>query len=294
MLETVIFYLLFISQIGLFSYYFPKQLHQRMQLVINAYPPEQYPKLYPKKVDEYHAFHRRYWRLNQMLMLAGILILSVIMILQVNVLNDDFALIPWAYFMVQFIPLFMLEFSEFNQIKQMREHDTRSKRTAQLSSKGVFDYLSMGEVIMTALFFIGAAGVALIVDNPDFPNKIEDVGAVFVLLGTNLFFFGMSYWTMRVRKFDPYQAPEDRDKIILTTLKSALYTSIGLSIFMAATVLLDANNMDYLMPSLISLYCQGIAFATLMMMLRNLDINKINFEVYRDSPEQNVAKSVQQ
>ena len=43
----ILFYALFLSQIILISYYYPKQIIKRIDGVLKNYPPEDYPKLYP-------------------------------------------------------------------------------------------------------------------------------------------------------------------------------------------------------------------------------------------------------
>ena len=48
-----LFYIVFLGQILLTSWYFPRRLLGRMQHVLDTYPPSQYPKLYPRPVEEY-------------------------------------------------------------------------------------------------------------------------------------------------------------------------------------------------------------------------------------------------
>ena len=40
-----LFYIVFLGQILLISYYFPRKLLERMQYVLETYPPAAYPKL---------------------------------------------------------------------------------------------------------------------------------------------------------------------------------------------------------------------------------------------------------
>ncbi len=289
MLEKIIFYALMCSQIALFSYYFPRKLHARMRYVIEHYPPSKYPKLYPQDVELYHKYHRNYLRVNNLLLFAGIAILLVLILLQVDVVQEKFSLLPWAYFMLQFIPLLVLEKSEFNQIKQMREADIRGRRSAALTQKGFFDYIKIWEFAVAALFFIAACIISLILENPGFPEEITDVGVLITVLLTNVFFAGMNYWTLYVRKFDPYQALADREKIINVSLKSTIYTSIGMSIFVVITLSLDHYQMDYLMPIAMSLYCHAIALATLRMMVNDIAIEKMDFSVYQADKDVKVA-----
>jgi hypothetical protein len=53
-----LFYIAFVSQIYLLSYYFPQKLLARMRHVLASYPPETYPKLYPRPIEDYKKAHR--------------------------------------------------------------------------------------------------------------------------------------------------------------------------------------------------------------------------------------------
>ena len=52
-----LFYVAFLCQILLMSYYFPNKLLARMRHVVTTYPPTTHPKLYPKPIEQYKMAH---------------------------------------------------------------------------------------------------------------------------------------------------------------------------------------------------------------------------------------------
>ena len=53
------YYAIFLSQILLISVYYPSQVRRRVLHVLDHYPPQQYPKLYPDPLDVYAELARR-------------------------------------------------------------------------------------------------------------------------------------------------------------------------------------------------------------------------------------------
>jgi len=51
MQEQLIFYVVFLSQILLISFYFPRKVLQRIRFIVETYPPSTHPRLYPVSVD---------------------------------------------------------------------------------------------------------------------------------------------------------------------------------------------------------------------------------------------------
>lgn len=68
MMGNILFYVVFLCQIVLISYYLPARVSRRIQFVLKTYPPSTYPKLYPRGAGYYHSF-RRYFRIANTLLL---------------------------------------------------------------------------------------------------------------------------------------------------------------------------------------------------------------------------------
>lgn len=144
MLINIIFYVIFISQIFLISYYYPKKIIGRVNWVFKNYPPSNYPKLYPESIEKALKSQKVYWRLNQ-----GIIILGLVLLYSYWSLAQDGANFyqkaeawPILFGLVQCIPFILLELSGFKHFKQMRKADTRKSRTAELTPRRLFDYIS--------------------------------------------------------------------------------------------------------------------------------------------------------
>jgi hypothetical protein len=60
--------------------------------------------------------------------------------------------------------------------------------------------------------------------------------------------------------------------------------SIGLSIFAMIAAGIDEFDLDYLEPSIMSIYLQFTVLIGLGATLRTLRIENINFDVYKDDP----------
>ena len=61
--------------------------------------------------------------------------------------------------------------------------------------------------------------------------------------------------------------------------------SIGASLFLMLTKGINEYNLDYLEPALMSLYLQFVILIGLGSMLRNIRVEKLDFDVYRnDAP----------
>ena len=78
--EHIFFHVVFLSQILLISFYYPRKMLNRMRYVFERYPPSTYPKLYPKPIEYYKKSQRKYRIMNLSILLAGLLILAVLLV----------------------------------------------------------------------------------------------------------------------------------------------------------------------------------------------------------------------
>jgi hypothetical protein len=100
-------------------------------------------------------------------------------------------------------------------------------------------------------------------------------GANIGILGAgNLFMVGMATWSIRRRKVNPHQAPEDRDRQLTFVVR----TSIAVSLFAAGSISMAALELRHLQPAALSLYLQLLAVMSLNPPQHG------NFEVYREVP----------
>ena len=141
-----LFYIAFLGQIFLISYYFPEKILGRMRYVLETYPPSKYPKLYPKPVEYYRIGQWAFKVINRFIILLGFLILLAMLFVvdHGSFADDGFISEAWpaAYGMIQFLPLMLLEFSEFSQFKLMRKANAATTRKAELRRRRLFGVVS--------------------------------------------------------------------------------------------------------------------------------------------------------
>ena len=281
-----LFYIAFLGQIFLLSYYFPNKVLARMQHVLASYPPETYPKLYPRPVEHYKLAHLAFKYASRFILLLGFLILFAVMfwVDHSTFADDGFISEAWpaAYGMIQFLPLMAVEFSELSHFKQMRNANSASRRTAELRRRGLTDFVSPGLLSMAILLFAGAILFDLYVHDFAVAWGHDTVQRALVLSATNGLLAIVGAWNLYGRKLDPHQSAENRTQRISVNVKSLLFVSMALSVFIAVTAADDMYKLDFLDAAIMSIYFQAIAFFSLGYTLRSIKLDAIDFDVYKN------------
>jgi hypothetical protein len=285
MSENILFYLVFLSQIFLVSYYYPKEILERISYVIKTYPVDKYPKLYIKHPDYYQLGQTIFKIINYIILALGLLIIFAVGIWDSKSRGKVSEAIPAAYFFLQMVPMIMMEISGFAYFKLMRKTDIRTKRTADLQPRRFFDFVSPFALGLALIMFVACI---LFYHNLE-PLRISVENDTFIilltLLLTNILFAGIIFWNLYGKKRDPYQDGPDYKKQVKMTVKSLIYTSIVASAFLIINKAIDTYNLDFMQPVLMSAYLQFIIFIGLGAMLRNQNIEEMNFDVYKaDTP----------
>jgi hypothetical protein len=281
-----LFYIAFLSQIFLMSYYLPNKLLARMQHILETYPPETYPKLYPRPIEHYKMAHLAFKYISRFILLLGVLILFAVMFWVDHSTFADHGFIskawPAAYGMLQFLPLMAVEFSEFNHLKQMRKANSASKRIADLRRRDLTDLVSPGLLGMALLLFAGAILFDLYVHDFAVTWGHDTIQRALVMTATNAFLAIVGAWNLYGRKLDPHQSAEDRIQRISVSLQSLLYVSMALSVFIAITAADDMYSLDFIDAAIMSLYFQAVALLSLGYTLRSIKLGEIDFDVYKN------------
>ncbi len=277
MQQHLLFHIVFLSQILVISYLIPSRIYGRMKYIFDTYPPSAYPKLYPRPVEHYESARRSYRNLNVAILVVGLLILAALLVIPHD--HDLGNAISIGYYFVQFIPLMILEFSSFKELKLMRNAGPRPTRKAELRPRHLFDFIS--PVYFGVAAFVYVVFVVIIVyirqfDYEWFGGFINIAGITMM----NLLFAGIVLWNMYGKKQNPHQSYEDRNKQIKSILKSFLFISILATVFVLISVVLSALEMRHLMPTAMSLYLQTVALAC----IQSYIIDYRNFDVYREDP----------
>ena len=287
------FYFVFLGQIYILSYYYPKKFYDRMCYVIETYPPSRYPKLYPKFRNKYLPAYadeaakkgpRLYKIVNLVILLAGLGILGMALLFGYRPEGRGEESLVAFFGMVQMSPVIALEFLSYKQFKLMRQEQEKTRRTADLHPRRLFDFISP-RIFGLAAFMLAVCVVFEFWIN-DFVLTLGDNGFFMVatLIGVHVYFAAMVAWQMYGKKLDPYQASKDRLRGMEVVVKSAVYTSIGISIFFLSLAVVKEYNLNYLEPLLMSVYFQALAVFGLGTIFRTFQIEDLDFDVYKEDP----------
>ena len=281
MTNMTLFYVVFISQILLLSVIFPRKILQRMRKIQEKYPPSSHPKLYPKSTNFYKKSTLFYGIFNALNFIAGLLVLFFIF--QGSWMGDDGLnpMIPWAYFMLQMLPTFVLEIFGFRMSKLMKQEDVRTQRKAQLAPRGLFQYISPALFVSVILAYVGLVVFAFYLEGFKLALSSKALLVSGVLLCGYLFFFSMIAWLIYGKKPDPYQSQQDRIRTVSMVIKTYCFTMIACAAFLAFSVAVGSFNFKLLMPAAMSFFLQFIAVVSTGFMLQNNKLEDINFDVYK-------------
>jgi hypothetical protein len=280
MYDQALFHLVFLSQVLLLSFFLPRMLLRRAHHVLETYPPESYPKLYPVSFATVRRAMGAYSALNFVMLAVGLaLVLIRFYAASEEMLNGDTSLVITAYFFLQFAPMVVPGVAGFTYVQLQRKADRRTTRKAELRPRRLFDFVSpavVGLAVAVYLAFVLLVAYVRQFDFPWFGGYWNVIGITFV----NLLFAGLIVHTLRGKRKDPYQTHEDRRRQMGITLRSLVWISILGTAFIALSIGLSAFELRHLNPIFTSLYLQLIAVIS----FRSFRIDDVDFEVYRDEP----------
>ncbi len=280
----IMFYILFLSQILLFSVYFPNKIYQRMRYVIAHYPCDQYPKLYPQPIENYHRFHGNYRLANWLIAAAGLVTLTLSVVFNNKGEFIEPQVLVWLFFMLQFMPIMIIEISEFSQFKMMRTADRSSVRSAILSPRSLASFIAPKWLYIAFLTLLIAIVYGFYLE--DFTISVEGSAAyaAVILFSVNAFFAGLIYWNLYGKKLNPHQTEEDRQKAIRVVAKSLVFISICASIFLMVTLSIKEYQLHSLEPLAMTVYLQVIALFSLGNSIGSIKVDELNFDLYKKEP----------
>ena len=275
MLDNMLFYFIFFSQIILISYYFPRKMLSRINYIFETYPPSKYPKLYPEPFEYYKKAQSKYKLLNLIILVTGLLLLAVLIGFSPNGELDQN--IATLYFLFQFSPMILIEFRSLKYYKLMRKTDSRTIRKAELQPRRIFDFVSPKIIGLAGLVYFGFIMFILYIDQFNFPwfgGHMNTIG----ITAMYLISAGIIAWNLYGKKQDPYRTHEDRNRKIEVVIKQVIFISIASTIFVTIQITLGSLDLRNLEGIVSSLYFQLIGIIGLWA----LRTDNINFEVYKE------------
>lgn len=280
-----IFYIVFLGQILLISYYFPKKLLQRMRYVLKTYPPADYPKLYPRSLDHYHVAHYRLELASRVILAIGLFVLfSIMFLIDHSTFADDGFIseaFPAAYGLLQMTPLIVLELSEFSHLKLMRKVNENPTRRAELRRRKLTDVVSPLLIIAAIALMAASVFIDFYIHDFNVTWGHDTAQRTITLLLTNALLFAVGAWQFYGKKLDPHQSSADRVRGAAISIRSLLYVSMALSVFLMTASADDFYSLDALDAIIMSLYFQAIVMLSVGSVLQGLKPDDINFDVYK-------------
>jgi len=288
----IIFYAIFISQIFLISYYYPKKTYDRNMYVLRNYPASKYPKLYKhsKYADPSEALHktiRRYLGFNIAVALFGLGLLIAMAASDYTpsrIKENQQIMFVMLFFMLQAVPYLTLEISTYNWLKNMRTAAVSNTRKAELSPRKLFDFISPIYIAIAVLAFI--SWVVYYLYNKGFttPWDWQSYVTIVGMTGMNLVFIGMGYKYLRGKKLDPHQAYKDQRQFIKTMVRVFVFASILMSLQLIVFDAINQNGWDMFEPVAMSIYYQFVIIFGVGQVLHMFKIENIDFDVYKEEP----------
>ncbi len=279
---NLLFYVVFLSQILLLSYYYPRKILQRFQVVLEKYPVSKYPKLYNKSPDYYEAGAKIFKTMNRLIMTLGFIIILAIGYYNIVEGQKIESFFSFFYWIIQMLPMVAMEFSGFSYYKEMRKANKQPKRKADIRPRKLFDFVSPALLFTAVAVNISCFMFVYYLDDFIFEIGSDAFIIVLTLIAMNAVFFFIARFNINGQKQDPYQATEDRTKQTALNVRSLVVISIAASAFIMAEKSISIFDLLYLKPSMLSFYFQLIAWLSLGNLLKNMDIEDINFDVYKE------------
>lgn len=282
MIENVAFYPIFVCQILLLSWYFPKLIVQRTDWLLEHCPPCDYPKLYPVAVEHFIQKRSLFVQANHLLLAIGVVILGWVGYQYGASENAIFPMVPWVYFMLQMLPMLLTEIIGFKFFKLMREANASGVRKATLQPRRLFDYVSPRLVGAAVLTYVAMVIYTLTIFDYSLALSDVPVMSAFILLLGNSFFAAIIAFNIYGKKQDPYQDGKDKVTEVKIVLQSLFYMSIYMSVFMAVMASSNRFELDIDSAVFMSLFCQSVALIAPGLQLKNFKLANVNFDVYRE------------
>ena len=288
----IIFYAIFISQIFLISYHYPKKTYDRNMYVLRNFPASSYPKLYQhsRYADPSDAIHktiRRYLFTNITIALFGmgvLLAMAASGYAPSSIKENEHIMLVMVFFMVQAVPHLLLELSTHKWLKNMRNADKSSTRKADLSPRKLFDFISPIYVVIAILAFISWIVYYLYNKGFSTPWDWQSYVTISGMTGMNFVFIGLGYRYLRGKKSDPHQAYKDQRQYIKTMMRVFVFASVLMSVQRIVFDAINQNGWDRFEPIAMSIYFQVVIIFGIGQVLRMFKIEDIDFDVYKEEP----------
>lgn len=270
----ILFYIAFFGQIVLISFIMPRKIDKAAHYVLNNFPAENYPKLYPMPYENYEKQYKYFVLLCRAVLIIGVVLLGLFVS---GVFGSDMQrAVPLGYFFVQYLPLIMIEISSRKHLKLMRNDEARTTRKAVLQPRRFIDFVPPRIGIAAIFLYISFAILAIFVELFD-TGTSNGFSNLAIITLADIFFLGIIFWNLYGKNQDPYRSNETRLEQIRSLTKSLFLINIAATSFAFLTLLVNFLSIE--VAESISLVCYLQLVALLGM--PSLKFDHVDFDVYK-------------
>jgi amino acid transporter len=261
--------------------------------VLQNFPPSTHPKLYPYPPEHSERWLRNIARLNLVVVTLGLSIIVGLILGTFGGEWDGRIVTPWSasgewaaalvvpFFLVQFVVgVGYLHLSGRKLLQAMAKAPPPRVRTTELRRRRLVDFVSPTMLVVAAL--TNVAFIAFVLydyqrfELPWFKAAGSIASVAFVVLVFSVT-VGVA---LHAPRFDPYQAHEDRHNAIKLVVQQALAFCIAYPVLLTVWLTIKIFDPHLLEPVIASLFCQGVALASLWPSY-SYRVDKVDFDVYR-------------
>jgi len=286
---TILFCFVFLSQVLMLSWFYPRRIISRARYQLQNFPPSTHPKGYPLPVEDYERWLRNIARINFTVVVAGLVIIGLILATLAGGWGaGNFRLsrkthwdgISGPFFIVQFFAGYMyIHLSSRKFALAMARVPRPRVRTAELRRRRIFDFVSPMWLVVAVLANVAFVAFVLYYPRPEFPG-FKALNIATAAAGPLAFIVAIGF-ALRASNPDPYRAPKDRHDGLKLVVQQALGFCIVYPVLMTASFAIKLVDPTLLQPVNATLLLQGFALA-LLWPTYSYRTDKIDFDVYRE------------
>jgi hypothetical protein len=296
--EAIAFFVVFLCQVLLISWFFPRQIVSRIRYVLKNFPPSTHPKMYARPVEHYERFVRNFVRLNRAMVVAGLLIIVGLILGTFGTGWNGAIVAPWStsgewdaaivvpFFLMQWVAIAYLEISGSRHFKRLAKAPPPRVRTTQLRRRGLVDFVSPAMLAVAAVTYVGFVAFILYYERFGFewfwPNtSIALITAMYLGLGATIAMTVYGRWP------DHHQAQRDRLDLTKRLVWRLLAFIIATPLLIVTQLIIKLYDPDFLEPVIASVWVQVAAL--LLLSIYNYRVESIDFDVYKQDARDSTA-----
>lgn len=253
MIAEYLFYLMFTMQIWMLSMVHPEWLSGKTASLMQRYPREQFPQLYPIGAAAIERIVLWYRALNWVIVAVGLVFLLVIYRYMQQPDWDDgpVGALVFLYLLIQIIPMLLraVAISRFN--RSLWQNFATARQTAVLRRRRLTDFISPVSLGLAGMLYVAFVLLVIYIEENPYPGF---GGYINILSMTLLYVFFFSHAWTRVygKKENPYLSQDARLHNIGIHVKLAVYSCMAIvtyRILIFVLALSDAQSYEPAMQS---------------------------------------------